>query len=401
MSQRLARANERRLQLAAHPILYPVASMAARLGPVVAVPGLGHVVSDLGLAREVLASPQRFSKTGPGALSSALTSVFGPRALVNMDGPAHTALRAQLQPLVTSASMRALVERQFAPPMTDAVARLTRGARVDVARLANILTGRLACAMVGISLPEGREDQTCLELHEASVEFTRVLTLAGRSLDVARLELARQKFQALTRFARAAFDTGSEETVPGRLRALGLDFEASCGVIGLMLLAGTETTASALPRTAALLLDTGQWDRLRNDRRLLDGTVNEGLRLTAAVPVMTRNVVANTTLGGRALAADTRVIVLLFHILRTRSAVELDPLDFDIARATDRSARGSPWFGHGPHFCLGAALARHQLSCALGILLDAGPLRIVQRCSARRRLLPAYASLTLARQEAR
>lgn len=391
LSQWAARWHERRLYIASHPLVYALSTLAAMRGPIVSVPRLGHLVSDLSLAGEVLSSPARFAKTGPGALSDVLTEVMGRSALVNMDGAEHRRLRSRLQGLFTPGYVAELVQQVCALPLAALAARLRNGERVDLAHAAQVLTGRIACAILGVTLPPGREDQTCLDLGRTGAEFAAVLTLGSRRLQGSRLAFARERYAALTQAARAAYESGDERCVPGRLRALGLDFEECRGVIGLLFLAGTETTASVLPRIVALLVDTGQWATLRQRRDLLPLALDEGLRLTAAVPLMTRNVVAPTTLGGRRLGQDDRVIVLLFKALQSE-AMTPDALRFDLART--RAAPQAPlWFGLGPHFCLGAALARCELEHALTALLDLGDLAITHRRHASRGALPAYGRL--------
>lgn len=390
-AQTRARKHERRVYFASHPFVYALSSLAARLAPVLSIPRVGHLVTEPSLAREVLSSPARFSKTGPGALSDALTGVMGRSALVNMDGEGHRQLRARLQGLFTPSFVAEAVQQVFTPPLQALGERLLRGDSVDLVRVAQGLTGRIACSMLGLELPAGKEDETCLELHRAGQEFAAVLTLTRRRLGDARLARARERFDVLTRGARAAYDSGDERCVPGRLRALGLDFEESRGVIGLLFLAGTETTAAALPRLVALLVDSGQWPTLRQRRECLPMALDEGLRLTAAVPVMTRNVVAPTRLGGRAMHKDDRVIVLLFKALQSPALLH-EPLRFDIER--DRTAAAPPlWFGHGPHFCLGAALARRELEVVLTTLLDLGDLTITRRRHACAGPLPGYGEL--------
>ncbi len=392
-SQTLARAHEVGLHLASHPFIYTATRIAGRLGPIVSIPRVGHVVSDLELAKEVLSSPARFAKTGPGALSDALTSVMGDSALVNMDGERHRLLRGRLNSLFTPAYATAMVREIFTQPLQDIAARLRRGEVVDLVRNARVLTGRIACSILGIKLPAGDPDAACLDLYRTGSAFASILTLASGQLDARRIAAARARFDALTSAAQAAYERGDERDVPGRLRAMGLDFAQSRGVIGLLLVAGTETTASVLPRIVAQLIDTGQWSTLRSQRALMPGALAEGLRMTAAVPLMTRNVVEATTLGGRSLRKNDRVIVALFNVVKS-PAVAGDPLSFDIERPSN--GQGAPiWFGHGPHFCLGASLAQREVETALTSLLDVGELAIRARRYARQAPLPGYERLDL------
>lgn len=393
-----ARWHDRRLYLASHPWLFLALAFAARRGPICVIPGIGHVVSDPGLAREVLASGERFAKTGPGALSDALTGVMGPRALVNMDGAAHRELRAQLRALFTPRYVMELVPQIFERPLAQARSRLEAGEAVDLVRLAQVLAGRVACAIVGVDAPAGPDDEVCLDHYRKGLEFASVVSLGRRRLSPAKAAVTRTRLEALTESARAAFQDGDERSVPGRLRAAGLDFEDCRGVIGLLLLAGTETTASALPRIVALLIDTGQWAALRADRSLLVRAVDEGLRATGPLAVVTRNVVESTTLGGCRLQPGGRVIVSIANALKSPRAL-VDPSHFTIDREQPPQLMNL-WFGHGPHFCLGAALAHCEIAAALTALLDCGALQIVSRRYGRRALFPAYSTLEVRRAAA-
>jgi cytochrome P450 len=395
IAQRRARARERRLLIAAHPLIWLLGTAAARIGSVVSLPRIGHFVSDPALVRELLGDAARFGKTGDAALSHVLTEVIGPSALVNMDGEPHRRLRAKLQGLFTPHFMDELLAREMAPPLDDAAAVLSAGGSLDLARFAKLFTGRIACALLGIALPPERAEDICLKLYQSGQEFCAVLGLSSRRLGRSRIAFLRRRFEEFTADTRAAYEAGGETTVPGRLRALGLDFEESRGTAGLLFLAGTETTAAALPRIVSLLIETGQWDLLASRRDLLPAAIDEGLRLTTPVPLMTRHVVVDTTLGGKRLRAGERLLVCLLTALRA-PAMGAAPRDFDISR-TQTPAFAHLAFGHGPHFCLGAALGKRELHAALSTLLDAGPLAITRRRAARRILLPAYEVLEVRR----
>jgi hypothetical protein len=78
--------NEALLNLSSHPLVWGLAQMARRVGPVWRVPGLGILVSDASMAHEILRRDQDFTKNGAGSFADALTTVLGPLALGNMDG---------------------------------------------------------------------------------------------------------------------------------------------------------------------------------------------------------------------------------------------------------------------------------------------------------------------------
>ena len=56
------------------------------------------------------------------------------------------------------------------------------------------------------------------------------------------------------------------------------------------------------------------------------------------------------------------------------------------------------WFGAGPHFCIGSAIAREQLRAVLRTLRGVSDLRIVDRRPASGVLFPAYAEFWLQRR---
>ncbi len=393
--QRRARAQERGLQFAAQPLLSPILKTVARMGSMVSLPRIGHIISDPALASEVLGAPERFTKTGEGAFSHTLTDVIGPSALINMDGDPHRQLRQRLQHLFTPRFIDQLLTREMGPPLHNAAATLKAGNTLDLVHFAKLFTGRVACALLGMALPPGREDETCLKLFRSGQEFLAALSLASRKHDSSRTAVLRRRFEEITADARAAYDAGEATTVPGRLRELGLDFEESRGTVGLLFLAGTETTATSLSRIVNFLIETEQWQLVAARRDLLPAAILEGLRLTTPVPLLTRHVAEDTVLGGKRLRAGDRLIVCLATSLRSR-ALGATAHDFDLSRKPP-PALANLAFGHGPHFCLGAALARRALHEALTMLLDAGPLTITRRRSARRVMLPSYAVLEVRR----
>ncbi|MFD0599729.1 hypothetical protein ACFQZ4_51550 [Catellatospora coxensis] len=104
---------ERRLYRRAHPFAYPLLRLLARRGPVVRVPGLGVVVNDAALARQVLLDGETFRKDGPGSSGDLWTPILGPSVLLNMEGPAHRALRARLAELFTPATPTGSARRSW------------------------------------------------------------------------------------------------------------------------------------------------------------------------------------------------------------------------------------------------------------------------------------------------
>jgi cytochrome P450 len=134
----------------------------------------------------------------------------------------------------------------------------------------------------------------------------------------------------------------------------------------LFSVAGNETLRNGLPGgLLALLEHPAQYRRLRADRSLLPGAVEEMLRWWTPVMHFRRTATADTRLGGVDIRAGDKVVVWFSSANRDES-VFADPDTFDIGRAPNDHLA----FGHGPHFCLGAPLARIQMRAMFDAVLD-------------------------------
>jgi cytochrome P450 len=133
----------------------------------------------------------------------------------------------------------------------------------------------------------------------------------------------------------------------------------------LFAVAGNETLRNGLPGgLIALLQHPEQLAALRADPSLLPGAVDEMLRWWTPVMVFRRTATADIDLAGVRIRAGDKVVVSFTSANRDES-VFVDPDCFDVRR----SANPHLTFGHGPHFCLGAQLARVQMRALFGELL--------------------------------
>ncbi|MFF3291738.1 cytochrome P450 [Streptomyces sp. NPDC003023] len=381
---------ERRLQTSAHPVAYRLLKAVAARGPVVRVPRVGVVVSDAALAREVLCDTTRFTKTGPGSPADLWTPVLGPSVLLNMEGPDHTALRRRLSGLFTPGYVAALCARVLAEPLADLTRRLGAGEEVDLVHVAQTCAGAAICEIVGMPVEPGR----FAAAHAEAAEVTRMVRLWRHSMTGRQVTRAREVLGNLTASAVTAYRQGSEETLPGRLRALGLSEEEARGAVGAFLLTGTETLVSFIPRLVAICHDTGRLDGPggmdRDDGRGgagRDAVVEEALRVTVPSPVMLRSVTGRTTVGGVPVDAGDRVVIAT--LLCSQAYGPFDP------ESPHPPELRRLWFGAGPHFCLGMPLAMAQIHAVLDAVLAAGPVAVTGRRAARRVLIPGYARLGL------
>jgi cytochrome P450 len=130
--------------------------------------------------------------------------------------------------------------------------------------------------------------------------------------------------------------------------------------------AGSETTRNALAQGLMALLDNpDQLARLRDSPSRLSTAVEEILRWSSPVICFARTVTRDTELGGQQLHTGDRV-GLFYPSANRDEKVFTDPFRFDIGRSPNPHVA---FGGGGPHFCLGASLARTELRVMIGALL--------------------------------
>jgi cytochrome P450 len=152
------------------------------------------------------------------------------------------------------------------------------------------------------------------------------------------------------------------------------------GLCFLLLVAGTETTTSALG-TALLLLDRYPAARARliADPALMPGACEEMLRFDSPVHGLSRVTTHDVVLHDQIIHADSRVHLLYAAANRDPDVFD-DPDRFDITRRGDQNLS----FGFGVHFCLGASLARMELEIGIEAFLRHSPDYAVQRSGVER-----------------
>lgn len=134
----------------------------------------------------------------------------------------------------------------------------------------------------------------------------------------------------------------------------------------ILVVAGNETTRQAIASgLLAFARNPDQWQLLRSDRTLLPSAVEEVLRYAHPVWHFRRTATRDTELHGTAIRAGDKVVVW-FGAANWDPSLFPDPHRFDVAREPNEHAT----FGRvGPHFCLGAHLARLELTVLLEELL--------------------------------
>jgi cytochrome P450 len=134
-----------------------------------------------------------------------------------------------------------------------------------------------------------------------------------------------------------------------------------------LLVAGNETTRNLVSGGLVALAERpDQWGALRADSSLVPSAVEELLRWTTPVISFMRTATAPTTIRGQAVAEGDPVLLVYASANRDE---EVFGADADQLRV-DRHPNPHVAFGFGPHFCLGAALARLEGRVVLAELLQ-------------------------------
>jgi cytochrome P450 len=155
--------------------------------------------------------------------------------------------------------------------------------------------------------------------------------------------------------ARTVDENGKEER---------LTFEEAVSLIRAMLIAGNDTTATAIGNLFYLLVTHPGMDRLLEesvaDERRLNRFVEELLRLEPPVRALSRMCTKDTVVGGTAIPAGAHML-LVYASGNDDETVFPEPRKFDM----DRTNLGRHVaFGGGPHRCIGLALARMEIKVA-------------------------------------
>jgi cytochrome P450 len=331
----------------------------------------------------------------PPGRSVALEPLLGSRSVLLLEGPEHLARRKLMLPPFHGERMRAyestmieIIEREIDrwpigeqfpihPRMQAVTLEVILEAVFgvsDPARLARLRTllGGLLDSTSGQALQVrfllsqriGRMQDPLQELRRSLAEADEILAAeaAERRADP---NLAERE-DILSLLVAARFEDG-EPMSDGELR----------DQLMTLLIAGHETTATALAWTFDLLLrNPAVLARLRADLRdgseeYLRATISEGLRLRPVIPLAGRRLATDFELSDRVLPPGTDVTPAIW-LTHTRPETYPDPLAFRPERFLDNPPETYSWipFGGGIRRCLGAAFAEFEMRVVLRSVLE-------------------------------
>ena len=138
-------------------------------------------------------------------------------------------------------------------------------------------------------------------------------------------------------------------------------------VIAQLLVAGNETTTKLIAAATLMLIENpDQMEKVRADFSLIPNLVEEALRMEAPVQMLPRFTTADVEVGGVAIPKGS-IVMAMYGCANRDEAKYPDADQFNVERD---NARTQLAFGQGPHFCVGAALARSEARIAFELLLS-------------------------------
>jgi cytochrome P450 len=335
--------------------------------PVVRVPALsGWVVLSHQAASAVLRDPAVFTVADPRFSTGQL---FGP-SMLSTDGPEHARYNAAFAPGLRIGPVRA----RFAEYVRAEVHRLL-AACDGQAELRSQLAAPLAVSVMRSLL--GLSDiapDVLLDWYSAIVAGVDRISAgldAGPSAKRAHAELSERIAAAFTEHRTSLADTAEPaDTAESADTAEPADTELSLAErvanAGILLFGGIETTEGMIALAAwHLLRHPRQAAAASQDPTRIPAAIEESLRLEPAAARVDRYTTRTATVAGVSIPAGELVIVSLSAANRD-PAVFPDPDSFDLQRP---NANRQLAFAVGPHYCLGAHLARLETQAALAELL--------------------------------
>ncbi|MCO8126016.1 cytochrome P450 [Acidimicrobiia bacterium EGI L10123] len=308
----------------------------------------------------------RLQGAGDGPVGGLLES-----SVIAVDGDDHTRLRR-----LVSRSFTPSAANRHRPLMRSLVQALVNGFAVDaggrgrcefVSELADHYPVRVICSVLGVPDEDHEQFGTWAE----SITYMLSLELS------AHLDEVVHAVQALGDYVTDLVEERRRNPRDDLLTSLvqasedgdRLSNDELLSMVGGLLFAGVDTTRNQLGLAMHTFCEhPDQWELLRTRPELTPAAVNETMRLFGAVPGIPRVTLEDVEVEGWCIPAGTIVFLSL-------ASANRDPRHFDDPMRFDITAEREPHltFGGGPHYCLGANLAKAEMEEALLVLATSMP----------------------------
>jgi cytochrome P450 len=290
---------------------------------------------------------------------------LGTPGFLFLDPPDHTRLRKLAQKAFAPKVVKAL-EPDITALVDALLDQIAEQGRFDVvADLAYPLPVAVICRLLGVPIedePEfGRASALLAQALDPFVTFSGVMPDGFEERMQAGLWL-REYLRGLIEQRRS---DPREDLISGLIAAEEdgdqLTEDEIIATCNLLLVAGHETTVNLIANAIlALLRHPWQWAALGGDAQRVAAVVEETLRYDPPVQLVGRIAAEDLTIGETTVVKGDTMMLLLAAAQHDPAEVQR-PDEFDPDRESVRHLA----FGRGPHFCLGAPLARLEAAVAL------------------------------------
>ncbi|MEV6020488.1 MULTISPECIES: cytochrome P450 [unclassified Streptomyces] len=297
------------------------------------------------------------------------------RLLTSTDPPRHTEVRRPLGAPLTARAVKSWEDsirgtiRRFLEPALD-------GDTFDLAERALLLPAMVTGPLLGIPAKDWEELVQLTAMVTAPSDPHFMVGHEAATLAISHHELVNYVTEWVKRRRAAG---GEDDTLLAHLMSVSAggaplsDEEIALDGYSILLGANVTTPHTVSGTVQALVERPEQYDKAQADPTLIPNLVEEGLRWTSAACNFMRYAVDDIPIAGGIVPARAAVVAWIGSANRDASLFP-DPHTFDITRA---NAKRHVAFGFGPHFCIGAPLARLTLRIFFEELLQhCGPIEL-------------------------
>jgi cytochrome P450 len=299
------------------------------------------------------------------------------QSMLETDPPRHTRLRGLVGPPFTPRAIKAyeLVLRELTAAVLDRALPLHEFDFIE--EVAKQLPIRVLARLLGAPDEDtdrlidwgdrmiGNTDPELADVLSDTPESEKYRMLPFRS--PASLELFEYAHRIADERRRAPTDDLVSKLVNAEIDGERLTEREFDTMFLLLVVAGNETTRQAIAHgMLALVENRDQWRRLADDPELVwTAGADEILRWSSPVLHFRRTATRDVEIGGQTIMAGDKVVIW-YVSANFDEEVFADPLRFDVGRRPNPHVT---FGGGGPHFCLGAHLARLEVQVMFDALL--------------------------------
>jgi hypothetical protein len=291
-----------------------------------------------------------------------ISRTVGRQSLINMDGERHHRLRSLVSRAFTPRAVAAL--RPVLEARAASLAAELEPGRDFMRGFARALPAQALCELTGIPASDRDPFVAWIDVLEVQLKLQALMALDRAGSE--RVVQAYIELSAYTAALVAERRANPRDDLLSRLveEAAGeFDDAIVAGLVADLIFAGNDTTRNELGLMVLRLSEHPQtWERVYAEPDYASAVIEEVLRLDSTAPGPVRKACPAFAYQGRDFPEGEVSVLSIWSANRDEAFWGTDAHEFD----PDRDNAGQHLsFGHGPHYCLGASLAREELRAAL------------------------------------